>query len=375
MKWTFRKIIWYDKPSKVIKVKKIFLFGFYGYGNLGDEILLEKSLRLLSEYDDISRVTVLSPKIPKISGENFKFELSNVSKYDFLKLLKTINSCDLVIGGGGGIFQDETSLRSFLYYSTLVKHALLIKKPVLLLAQSLGPLKNNISRRIMKKILQSDLVYPVMRDPVSYRYSKLFSKNTLLSADLAFEIDDDKEKGFQEKDSEKISLVIKEPINSDDFFNIIESMGFKKIDLLLFFPKEEEKIALKNLDKLRNRFEVSVSIGYNRIVNSIATSSLVVTQRLHGAILSLIFSTKFISPKNPKIVRTFIEFPYPGFTDFNSSFELVGAIKSLEKFDFDNYRETVLETFSRRLINVRKLLNFFLETKYITKNLIFEPKT
>lgn len=357
-------------------MKKIFLFGFYGYGNLGDEILLEKSLRLLSEYDNISEVTVLSPKIPRILRENLEinFELTNVSKYNFLKLLKTINSCDLIIGGGGGIFQDETSLRSFLYYSTLVRYALLMKKPVLLLAQSLGPLKNNLSRRIMKKILRADLVYPIMRDPVSYRYSKLFSKNALLSADLAF-VNNMEERNFVEKDSEKISLAIKKPINNSEFFNILELMGFKKIDLLLFFPKEEEKTALRNLDELKKRFEVSVSIGYNRIVNSIATSSLVFTQRLHGAILSLILSTKFISPRNPKIVRTFIEFPYPGFTNFNSSFELVESIKKLEEFDFDSYRETVLETFSRRLINVRKMLNFFLKTKYTAKNLIFEPKT
>jgi len=356
-------------------VKNIFLFGFYGYGNLGDEILLENSLRLLSNYDEIAKLVILSPKIPRFSGDGFiNFELDNVSKYNFPKLLKAINSCDLMIGGGGGIFQDETSLRSFLYYSSLVKYALMAKKPVLLLGQSLGPLRSPISRRVMKKILVSNLVYPLMRDPVSYRYAKLFSKHAVLSTDLAFtyipQIPN------IEKNPKKFSLAIKEPlIVNSDFFHILKSLGFKKVDLLIFFPKEEEKTALKNMETLKKHFEVSISIGYKRIVESIASSSLTFTQRLHGAILSLIFSTKFIASKTPKIVRTFHEFTYPGFANFSSSFELVDSIEKILEFDFESYRRKTLKIFLKRSENVRKMLNFFLEAKYTPKNLIFESKT
>jgi len=353
-------------------VKNIFLFGFYGQGNLGDEILLENSLKLLAETEEVEKVTVLSPKLPKFS--NSDFELSNVSKYNFPKLLKAINSCDGVIGGGGGIFQDETSLRSFLYYASIVKYALTFKKPVLLLGHSIGPLKSPISRRIMKEILSSDLVYPVMRDPVSYRYARMFSKNATLSTDLAFLYEPIISKVL--KDEKKLSLSLKELVDKGgDFFQILRSLGFEKIDLLLFFPREEEKSALKNMRILEKYFEVSIMMGYKRITESIASSNLVITQRLHGAILSFLLSTKFIASKNQKIIRMFQGFPYPGFADLKSSFEIVQSIEKMQDFDFKNYRKKLFQTFTERAENIRKMLKFFLEAKYTRKNLIFKQKT
>lgn len=348
--------------------KNIFLFGFYGQGNLGDEILLENSLRLLSEVEGIEKVSVLSPRLPSFSTNNF--ELTNISKYDLLKLGKVISSCDGIIGGGGGIFQDETSLRSFLYYTSIVKYALSLKKPVLLLGHGIGPLRSPISRRIMRKILSSKLVYPVMRDPVSYRYARMFSENAVLSTDLAFVYGPTVSENA--KNMRKLSLSLKEPIDRiENFSKIFKSLGFEKIDLLLFFPKEEEKITLKNMRILEKYFEISIMMGYRRITESIASSNLVITQRLHGAILSFFLSTKFIASKSPKIMRVFQEFTYPGFSNLDSSFEVISAIEKIQDFDFEDYRKKLLKIFTERAQNIRKMLNFFLEAEYTRKNLIF----
>ena len=142
---------------------KIAVSGYYGFGNTGDEAILE-SLR-----------------------QNIKGELLVLDFHNRFNL-KLIWDCDVLISGGGGLLQDETSTRSFLYYLGLIKLAKMLKKKVFVFAASIGPVTKPHNRFMLKRVLnQVDLI--TVRDQHSFNFVKsLHIKNPRVveTADPAF---------------------------------------------------------------------------------------------------------------------------------------------------------------------------------------------
>ena len=90
-----------------------------------------------------ARVSVLSSN-PRLTEKVFKVKA--VSARSFLPVLRELLNCDILVCGGGGVFQDRTSIRSVLYYSLLVLAARSFSKEVRLLHQGVGPLNTRIGR-------------------------------------------------------------------------------------------------------------------------------------------------------------------------------------------------------------------------------------
>ena len=55
-------------------------------------------------------------------------------------LKKPIDRADIVLSGGGGLFQNATSLKSLLYYAGIVRAAIHAGRKAMVFAQSIGPL-------------------------------------------------------------------------------------------------------------------------------------------------------------------------------------------------------------------------------------------
>lgn len=115
---------------------KILISGYYGFGNVGDEAVLEAMLEGFQKRDPAVKTTVLSTQ-----------------RCDLFKILTEIADCDVFLSGGGSLFQDTTSSRSFLYYIGLVFLAKLFRKKAMIFAQGIGPLRKKINRLIAGFIL------------------------------------------------------------------------------------------------------------------------------------------------------------------------------------------------------------------------------
>ncbi|KKQ11662.1 MAG: Polysaccharide pyruvyl transferase [candidate division TM6 bacterium GW2011_GWF2_36_6] len=121
-------------------MKNYLIVGYYGYENAGDELLLERTLELLTELEEPAFFHVLYNKrnIKKIEGKpNCKF----INRWSFMAISQAIKKSDAIVFGGGGLFQDTTSAKSFLYYLGILTFALVLKKPVYFLAQGFSPIK------------------------------------------------------------------------------------------------------------------------------------------------------------------------------------------------------------------------------------------
>jgi len=116
---------------------RVLISGYYGFGNLGDEALLDVIVsRVRAAYPGGS-IDVLSAD-PAATAARLNVE--STPRADLGAVRRAIDRADVVLSGGGGLLQNVTSLRSLLYYAGIVRTATRARKRTMIFAQSVGPL-------------------------------------------------------------------------------------------------------------------------------------------------------------------------------------------------------------------------------------------
>ena len=313
---------------------RVFLFGYYGFENFGDELLLRSALKLLKDLP-IERIDMLFPQ--KGSRKVFGLKIKQIPRNSPFGILHALKACDIVIGGGGGIFQDETSAKSFSYYDFLVSTAFRYKKPVYLLGHGIGAIRNPRNYRRLRKILAHPLCVGYFRDAISARYAAHFSALHSRGSDLAYGTLSNREKIRTTPD--KIGLMLKYPVKAiEEFIEPLKLEGYKAIDLLVSFPKEELIQAERNADVLSKDFFVRMpQTTGGQLIDDISSCSLLVTERLHGVIVASYFGIPFITRSSFKARAFLRDFKaYRAFYDDFNRMEVWGAMTELKKIDFHN---------------------------------------
>jgi polysaccharide pyruvyl transferase CsaB len=116
---------------------RFLLSGYYGFGNLGDEALLQVIVEQLRARWPACAVDVLSGD-PAATARAYGVEAT--PRMDLARVRSAIDAADVVLSGGGGLLQNVTSLKSLLYYSGVIRSAIRAGKPTMVFAQSIGPL-------------------------------------------------------------------------------------------------------------------------------------------------------------------------------------------------------------------------------------------
>ena len=111
--------------------------GYYGFGNLGDEALLEIIVtRLRASYPALE-LEVLSAT-PEATSEQLGIEAT--ARWNWRLVREAIARADVVLSGGGGLLQSATSIRSVAYYAGILREAVKQRRKTMIFAQSIGPL-------------------------------------------------------------------------------------------------------------------------------------------------------------------------------------------------------------------------------------------
>lgn len=139
---------------------RVLVSGYYGFGNTGDEAVLDgvlRSLRLAGEERDGAS----SLDVRVLSADPAQTErLHGVEAIDRarpLSIWRALREADLLVSGGGGLLQDVTSRRSAFYYLSLIEMAHKAGTPVYLYAQGVGPLSSPAVLRAARAILPRTL--------------------------------------------------------------------------------------------------------------------------------------------------------------------------------------------------------------------------
>jgi polysaccharide pyruvyl transferase CsaB len=116
---------------------RVLLSGYYGFGNLGDEALLEVISGQMRQRYPQATLEVLSAT-PKMTADRYR--VATTPRWDWRAIRTAIGRADVVLSGGGGLLQNATSLRSLLYYAGIVREAIRKQRKTMVFAQSIGPL-------------------------------------------------------------------------------------------------------------------------------------------------------------------------------------------------------------------------------------------
>jgi len=124
---------------------RIVISGYYGFGNAGDEAILAGAVAGLRRRLPDVELTVLSGDPPATERAH---GVHAVQRGQAGSVWRAIGAADLVLQGGGGLVQDSTSGRSALYYLGILAAARLRRRPFMVFAQGIGPLRRRLTRSL-----------------------------------------------------------------------------------------------------------------------------------------------------------------------------------------------------------------------------------
>lgn len=316
---------------------KIFLWGYYGCNNIGDDILLSLLLKKIlkekdnviitvvvknkyKEFDYINNVNFITNSVPinnKYSAiiGNIKFYLHHIKNSDFV-----------IFGGGTSLFETEKTR----YKSLLVKYIILLinnklyRRPIYHIGVGVGKIETTIGKFCFKQIVRfSEFIN--LREKQSYEKVLSISKNkekVSLGNDLAYLHIYDKEPKNNNNINIGISLFQYYGYISDDiskkelFYNSCKKMLKDIIDLnesihIYLFSFQTgmggyDQDFLQNLkDEIQNQkvHIISYSTDTDFFIKKLKTMDLCIGMRLHFLILSIIHKIPIIGLNyQPKIV-------------------------------------------------------------------------
>ncbi len=271
-------------------MSRVVVSGYYGFGNVGDEVVLDSLIRWLRDTGHCQEVTVLSSDPPQTSrrlGVQSVYSLSPVG------VIRALLRSEVLVSGGGTLIQDRTSVRSALYYLSILAAGLALRRRVAVVGQGLGPIRtrivNTLTRLLMSKI---DLI--ALRDCGSVGLLEEIGvrvSDVRIGADLAFLSTATRDEHAESEAAARgpVALVIPSYRDKHSDPKWISSLaarmreavqGERDIELLAFQPADV-------------RFQISDGEWHPRVVEpSVADQlmkgfSVVVSARLHGLVLAV----------------------------------------------------------------------------------------
>jgi polysaccharide pyruvyl transferase CsaB len=129
---------------------RLLISGYYGFGNAGDEAVLASTLAMFRRARGDLRFTVLSAD-PRATKQ--AYDVDALARMSPPLVFSAVRGARLFLSGGGSLIQDRTSLRSLLYYMTLLDLARRSGCRTMVFAQGVGPLARPQARKWAAQVL------------------------------------------------------------------------------------------------------------------------------------------------------------------------------------------------------------------------------
>ena len=268
---------------------RVALAGYYGFGNLGDELLLRASLEALDRCGvRRDRVVVLS-SAPKETS--CVLGADSVDRWSFSAVRGALRSSDTLLLGGGGLFQDSTSLHSCLWYWGLVRLARLCGARPWALGQSIGPLKRRTARWLTRTALSSCAVLQ-LRDGPSMEWARRLGVPAMPGADLALTLEMPRDAAPVERGRLLVNL---RPVAGPERFvelaaSCVDAFDGERVGVAMS-PEDYELLeGTRRTGRLRIERTVLVKSAPD-VASLWSPATGAVGMRLHFAVLSAIYGT------------------------------------------------------------------------------------
>lgn len=298
--------------------RRVVVSGYYGYDNLGDETILGT---LCDRYRDRYDLVVLS-KQPHQTEK--KFGVTAISRFHMLRVHRAIRGCSMLISGGGSLLQDRTSTRSLMYYLSVMHLAQRKKKPVMVYANGIGPVRRKWNRKLVVRVLQKTTAI-TLRDEESLRELQsmgLDRPDILVTADPVFSLRPGEPALAAQLRSQVgipqdapvlgISLRAVTPNSAERlaalFDGVCQDTGYVPV-FLCMQPAVDRKGAESVVALMRTRaYLLPDRLGAQEVMNALGRMELVISMRLHTLIFAATAGTPVMGfdydPKVISLLRT-----------------------------------------------------------------------
>lgn len=269
------------------------VFGYFGNGSLGDETNLRELVSFIKREFPAWKITVIS-RTPKQTEE--RYQVTGVGWLDLRRIGIAFKRADLLIGGGGSLLQDRTSLASLGYYVGLLFAAKSYRLKVLLYGQGIGPVNSPIGRYLAKHALNlvegiavRDRLSLIALEELGVKQPRLYlTADPLLALSPISQREVERYWGTAQP-ARRIGCIIKADRELKDFWKQVLSSLINQADLELYL------IVINQQD---HRFNMELSAGNGIVLietenweacqKVVAGLDLLLSARLHGLVLGAI---------------------------------------------------------------------------------------
>ncbi len=320
-------------------MKNILVFGYFGFGNLGDETNLRQLIELLRGIDLRIKITVISA-VPARTSQ--AYNVAAVGKFNLFGIIRALKEVDLLIGNGGSHFQDITSKRSLFYYSALIILAKLFRVRVFLYGQGIGPLRTRIGKSLAGRVLSlADLI--TVRDRLSIvalaelnvRKPEIhFTAEPLLALNR---IEEHLVKSYwkqRENDKKlKLGLIIREFnfIKKEFWEQLIDGLSWA-LNIEIYLIPVQTGIDRKFLQEFSGNYGLTVlstDAGWEQLQQIVGGLDLLVSARLHGLVAGVLQGVPCYGlAADPKVEGFCLQLGIP-FNLLNTETEWVGIYNKI----------------------------------------------
>jgi polysaccharide pyruvyl transferase CsaB len=162
---------------------RVLVSGYYGFGNTGDEAILAGLVEGFRQLAPAVELVVLSADSAATESEHGVRAVAR----GLPSAARHLSRCDLLLSGGGGLIQDQTSSRSPLYYLGLIRLAGARGKPVACVGHGIGPLHGLLARNLTRSVLSTAAVLAVRDQQSRDLLEEIGLRRPVeVTADLAF---------------------------------------------------------------------------------------------------------------------------------------------------------------------------------------------
>ncbi len=315
-----------------MKKQRFVLSGYFGFKNFGDEAILSVLVQKLRQ--NKHKLTIISSD-PEYTKGKYKY-CRSIYTFNFSDIVPAIYKTDYLISGGGSLLQDITSLKSLIYYLSIIFLGLLFRKKVIIFAQGIGPIENPIGQLLTKTLLKN-CSYVSVRDIKSYELLKKWGVNSDLLCDPVFsttipEVVKTETLAVQLRDFKTMNK---------DFIDrlaaaVVKEFSDKKIEIYSFQDSIDLEIC-KKFEKAVNLLNPDIKttlysgLTDEEIVESISKSKYLIAMRFHAIIVGLLANVRTLAVNyDIKVEKIASEFDLP-IIDLQKEFETqFSAMKNLD---------------------------------------------
>ncbi len=299
---------------------RFLLSGYYGFGNLGDEALLQLIVHTLRERRPLAEVEVLSAD-PEATRHELRVDAT--PRADMGAVRKAIERADVVLSGGGGLLQNATSLRSLIYYAGIIRTAIKAGKKTMIFAQSIGPL-DFVGRQTVKECCKG-LAAATVRDERSRALlAPLLPGLTVeRTADPVFLYRPDEQRpapaGIASGDAPLVVVCVRPMARFDAVLpRLVAAIDHAAqrygacVAFVPFSSPEDADASTRVIQKCASRPMLLPLSGLADVAGVLARAHLVIGVRLHALILATRLGIPFVHvPYDPKVAGLCEDLAYP----------------------------------------------------------------